>query len=207
MGIQGKPAGVLLDDLKDAYVGANVDLAAWHKNGRTVQFTNNDTKKQIVLWYYGRLRRHPLQTEKDKEIEAKQNEKNGIVDQNKVNMADTTVEEIRDGNVDTTKFPLIGDTIIATWNDIAKQLPTTKQALQRQLEEFGLLSNKFSKKPMRRKAANLRGNKRKKRRLNMSRMNLTNLHMLENEDVKLKMTKQSNAQRKDKSDRELPSLI
>jgi len=200
--IQRKPAGVILEDLEDAYCRAKLDLAAWNQSGRTIHFMNNDTKKHIVLWYYGRLRKHPIETEKEKEMKQKKEEEED--QKNKINME--TPEEIFDGNVDKEMFPLIGDSIIATWNDIAKELPATTQELQRQLEEVGLLSSVFSKKPMRRKAVNLGGNKRKKRRLNMSRLNLTNIHMLQNEDVKMKMVEQNNSMRKDKSDRELPSL-
>merc|ERR1712228_430050 len=162
----GKPQGVVLEDLEDSYCKAKMDLAAWNQSGRTIHFMNNDTKKHIVLWYYGRLRKHPIQTEKEKEAKMKLDEKNGI------NQSDEAKDKI---NMETPEEIIDSET-------------------------------KSSKKPMRRKAANLGGNKRKKRRLNMSRMNLTNIHMLQNEEVKTKLTQQSNAMQKDKSDRELPTL-
>merc|ERR1719382_214703 len=96
-----------------------MDLAAWNQSGRTIHFMNNDTKKHIVLWYYGRLRKHPIETEKEKEFKQKQNEKNGISkdeESEKINLE--TPEEIIDGDCETSLFPLIGDSIIATWNDI-----------------------------------------------------------------------------------------
>merc|ERR1712048_246646 len=89
-------------------------------------------------------------------------------------------EEIRDGLCVEELFPLIGDSIIVTWNDV--RIPSSKEELQRQLSEANLLNAAFTKKRKRHKAATATGNQRKKRKMNLRNMNLTNTHMLHDEE-------------------------
>ena len=179
--------------------------------GRTVQFQNTDTKDIHVFWYFGRLRKHPIQTEKEKERERaikrknnpNYNEEEEEKEEKEKKLDMSLPEEIKDNLCDHDKFPLIGDSIIATWNDI--KISPSKEELERQLKEVNLISGQFTKKRMRQKAASTAGRPKKRRRMSMSRMNLTNTHMLQDEDLKIKMQAQ-NEKLNGGNERELPTL-
>eukprot|EP01083_Nonionella_stella_P014608 41018_1 len=200
--IQKHPQGVSKEDVDDAYVSAKLDISKWIASGRIVHFMNKDTKIQMLHWYYGRLRKHPIQLEKEKEKEEEETNNNSNTNGTK-DMNMDQPEEIHDGDVDKELFPLIGDSIIATWNDV--KIPPTKEELQRQLEDVKLISGAFSKKRVRQKAAPVMGNRRKRRKMNFNKMNLTNTHMLQDEDLKKSLTAQNN-KTKAQNDRELPKL-
>merc|ERR1712083_1152161 len=99
-------------------------------------------------------------------------------------------EEIRDGFCAEDLFPLIGDSIIGTWNDV--RIPPTKELLETELNSVGLLSAGFSKKRKRAKVTVIE-KKRKKRKTNMQ--NMTNVHMVEDEEQRKKI-EEANRQRK-----------
>eukprot|EP01083_Nonionella_stella_P132807 403817_1 len=80
--IQKKPQGVSEEDLSDAYVTAKSDIAKWVQTGRVVLFMNNDTKKHMLFWFFGRLRKHPIQLEKEKEKNKKKTDKKTTKTQN-----------------------------------------------------------------------------------------------------------------------------
>lgn len=196
--------------MEDAYGSAKVDLAKWCATGRTIQFQNTDTKDIMVFWYFGRLRKHPIQTEKEKERERaikRKNDPNYNEDEEEKNKKIDMKEpdEIKDNlwkSVSQT-FPLIGDSIIATWNDI--KISGSKDELEKQLQEVNLISGQFTKKRRRTKTISTGGRPKKRRRISMSRMNLTNTHMLQDEDLKVKMQAQ-NEKLNGGNDRELPTL-
>eukprot|EP00486_Rosalina_sp_Unknown_P013549 CAMPEP_0201580472 /NCGR_PEP_ID=MMETSP0190_2-20130828/47046_1 /ASSEMBLY_ACC=CAM_ASM_000263 /TAXON_ID=37353 /ORGANISM="Rosalina sp." /LENGTH=301 /DNA_ID=CAMNT_0048016571 /DNA_START=25 /DNA_END=930 /DNA_ORIENTATION=- len=207
--IQQRSQGVKLKELEDAYGTAKIDLARWQATGRTVQFTNSDTKQIIVFWYFGRLRKHPIQTEKEKEIERKLKKKNDPnydeeeeeKEEKKIDMS--LPDEIKDNLCNHKTFPLIGDSIISTWNDI--KISGSKEELERQLKEVNLISGQFTKKRLRQKAASTTGRQKKRRRISMSRMTLTNTHMLQDQELGKEMQAR-NDKLNGGNERELPTL-
>eukprot|EP00484_Ammonia_sp_Unknown_P028463 CAMPEP_0197034470 /NCGR_PEP_ID=MMETSP1384-20130603/12584_1 /TAXON_ID=29189 /ORGANISM="Ammonia sp." /LENGTH=302 /DNA_ID=CAMNT_0042464409 /DNA_START=47 /DNA_END=955 /DNA_ORIENTATION=+ len=207
--LQNHPEGVAAKQLEDAYVSAKIDLSTWVSTGRIVDFMNQDSKEHIYFWYFGRLRKHPLELEKENAKKSGKNamykdlsdNKNGTDEEKKITM--DMPEEEDDGCVDKETFPLIGDSIVATWNDI--KIPATKDELKRQLQEVNLISGAFTKKRTRKKNPMAMGTQRKKRKMSMSRMNLTNTHMLQNEKLKQSMMAQNEKQNGGK-EKELPSM-
>jgi len=196
--IEERPEGVPRKDLEDAYVngkeaGSSQQIALWVESGRVVEFMNNDSKIHMLYWYPGRLRKHPIEMEKEKEMRLKQNGQNAQNGQNGQNAQsefkenrEGVDEEIRDGLCVEELFPLIGDSIINTWNDI--RIPTSKKELEHQLREANLLSAGFVGKRKRQKAVSAAGNQRKKRKRTLRNMNLTNTHMLQDEETRNQLT-------------------
>ena len=202
--IQQRPQGVSLEKLEDSYVKAKEHLAKFLADGRVIQFMNSDTKRHMLYWYFGRLRKQPILTERDRE---RQRKKEGLSEeeadkQEAARLKVAEPEETRDGLVNRDMFPLISDSIIATWNDI--KIPPTKAELQRQLEEVSLISSAFSKKRVRAKAAGPKGHQRKKRKMNLSNMNLTNTHLLMDEEQGKKL--EADRAKKNPNERVLPTL-
>mmetsp|Transcript_56480 Transcript_56480/g.94028 ORF Transcript_56480/g.94028 Transcript_56480/m.94028 type:complete len:298 (+) Transcript_56480:16-909(+) len=204
--LQNKPEGVDFEELRDAYVCAERDLSEWRKSGRIIAFMNQDTKKHILFWYFGRLRVHAMDTAAAAAAAASkdnksQNSKEDAPEKEKRITMDVP-EEIDDGTVEKEVFPLIGDSIISTWNDIRP--PPTKEDLQHELEKVNLISGGFTKKRTRKKNA-AAGKQKKRRKVTMSRLNLTNTHMLQNASLKKTMIAQ-NEKLSGGKERELPQI-
>lgn len=188
--IEERPEGVQRNKLEDAFITAGSEISKWVESGRVVQFMNNDTKNHMLFWYPGRLRKHPIEMEKEKEQRLKAMGDGGQSAENEERKRALSgggdAEEVHDGHCDERLFPLIGDSIIGTWNDV--RIPNTKEELERQLSEVNLLSAAFSKKRKRQKVVTSTGNQRKKRKMNLKNLNLTNTHMLHDEETKTMLT-------------------